>query len=463
MRNWPLSIQIWLVFAAITLIISLVLSLVFPWTLRNFFTQEIYATIEESQISLLHFYPSGYAEERGLGAFMAERRQQRQGLRTISHFIIAPDRDNVFPAVPLPSSFLDQVIAEARTQTTTSQRYSNDIEDEKIFYVITRSELGRQNVYLVSYMWDTYREDLVQTLFKQILLIMFLVFLISWIPSLALARYVSHPLITLEKKVKKLSLRDWHEPLHLQRGDEIGKLGNSIEQLRRQLIAQDEAQQSFLQHISHELKTPVMVIRSYIQAIKDGIYPKGDLAETTRVIESEAERLEQGIQNLLYLTKLDYLSTRQPDYEPVSLDRLICGVVERFRWQRPELDWTLQLSALEILGDREQLQVMLENLLDNQLRYAAQRIRITLNPSREREISSVLLHIWNDGPPIEEKMLGVMLDKFTKGSRGKMGLGLSIVKGIVHLHQGKITVQNKNNGVSFDIHFPLPQHLKPLE
>ncbi|MCG6197942.1 sensor histidine kinase, partial [Anoxybacillus sp. LAT_38] len=75
--------------------------------------------------------------------------------------------------------------------------------------------------------------------------------------------------------------------------DEIGRLARSIERMRERLVRQDEAQQAFLQDVSHELKTPVMVIRSYAQSILDGIYPRGDLQGSVQVIDSEAERLEK--------------------------------------------------------------------------------------------------------------------------------------------------------------------------
>ena len=92
---------------------------------------------------------------------------------------------------------------------------------------------------------------------------MAIVFLLSWIPAIGLSKYLSSPLVNLEERVGKLANHEWEEPIELDRKDEIGRLGQSIEQLRNQLIFQDEMQQSFLQDISHELKTPVMVIRSY--------------------------------------------------------------------------------------------------------------------------------------------------------------------------------------------------------
>src|SRR5690606_11696213 len=117
----------------------------------------------------------------------------------------------------------------------------------------------------------SYRQDLVKTLFKRLALVMFIVSILSWIPAALLSKYLSNPLVALEKKVKKLANYEWNEPIDVDREDEIGRLGKSIEQLRNQLIYQAEMQKSFLQNISHELKTPVMVIRSFAQAIRDGI------------------------------------------------------------------------------------------------------------------------------------------------------------------------------------------------
>ncbi len=278
-----------------------------------------------------------------------------------------------------------------------------------------------------------------------------LAFILSWLPSLGLARYLTGPLVTLEKRVEKLADRDWQEPIKLERNDEIGRLGKSVEQLRQQLVLQDEAQQSFLQNISHELKTPVMVIQSYIQAIKDGIFPKGDLTRTLQVIEEEADRLQKLIYNLLYLTKLDYLATHKPTREIFEMDKLIKHVVERLRWHRKELDWSLKLSPIKINGDIEQWRVVLENLLDNQIRYANSKIDIALTSEDE---TSAILHIYNDGPNIEPEIMETLFRKYNKGYKGKSGLGLAIVNRIVSLHGGKIRVENEENGVSFYISVP---------
>ena len=445
MKNLPLSIQIWVVFATITLCISILLSIILPLTLRDFFTKEIYANIESAQGLMFNRFDS-----ESFKYFFENPRQAFENIRTVNHFIIY-NENQIISSSSLPIDFLNEVRKEARLQKRNSQRYSGQIEDEKIFYVITKGRAFNQDVFLVSYMWDSYREDLVKTLFKKLAMLMAMVFLLSWIPAIGLSRYLSSPLVNLEKRVEKLANHEWSEPVELQRKDEIGRLGQSIEELRNQLIYQDEMQQSFLQHVSHELKTPVMVIRSYSQAIRDGIYPKGDLDCSIQVIDEEAERLEKRVRNLLYMTKLDYLSNHEFSKEVFSIDNLIKDVVGRLSWNRAELDWHLNLSPININGDIEQWRVVLENLLDNQIRYANNEICISLMPKNNK----ALLKISNDGPSIEPETMDSLFNKFNKGYKGKFGLGLVIVYRIVSLHDGKIWVENEEKGVSFYIEIPI--------
>lgn len=450
MKNLPLSVQIWVVFAIITLCISILLSVILPLTLRDFFTKEIYATIESAQGLIFNRFDDQSLDNIYGSGFFKNPRQALENIRTVNHFIIYDD-DQIIISSPLSSEFINKVKDQIAVQKNNSQRYSGQVENEKIFYVITKGTALNQEVFLVSYMWDSYRQDLVQTLFKKLVLVMTLVFLLSWIPAIKLSKYLSNPLVSLEKRVEKLASHDWNEPVELNRKDEIGKLGESIEQLRNQLIYQDEMQQSFLQHVSHELKTPVMVIRSYSQAIRDGIFPKGNLDCSVQVIDEEAERLEKRIRNLLYLTKLDYLSNHELSKEVFSMDSLIKDVVERLSWNKTALDWHLDLSPTKIKGDMEQWRVVIENLLDNQIRYAESQINISLS---RQENNLALLNIWNDGPNIEPEIIDSLFDKFNKGYKGEFGLGLAIVYRTVTLHGAKVWAENKEKGVSFYVEMP---------
>lgn len=190
-----------------------------------------------------------------------------------------------------------------------------------------------------------------------------------------------------------------------------------------------------------------MVIQSYTEAIKDGIYPKGTLECSIEVIEGEAKRLEKKVRNLLYLTKLDYLSNHEIDKVRFPLDLLIQEVVDRLSWSRTDIDWNLELNPIFIEGDKEQWGIVIENLLDNQIRYADKRILISLKDVD----SKIILRVWNDGPPIEEKLLNTLFNKFNKGYKGEFGLGLAIVNKILNSYGSNIFAVNEDKGVSFYI------------
>lgn len=447
MKNQPLAVQIWLVIAGITLGIFLLFATLMPWTLQNFFTREMYSTIENSQNARL---VSGW--EHGV-TDPVQRDEQRQNNRSVSHILLL---ENGLPSrsMPFSSSFKKEIQHEALMQRNMVSHYSRQIEKETIFYVIRKGILDGQQVYLFSYMWGSYQNQLVQTLFRRLMFIMGLVLIGSWIPSIVLAKYLSRPLVRMERAVRRIAYRDWHEPIEVDRMDEIGSLAESIERMREQLFKQDEAQQTFLQHISHELKTPVMVIRSYAQSIRDGIYPKGDLSTTVQVIEDESERLEKRIRDLLYLTKLDYLASRELIRKPIAIHTLIEKIVDRFQVRRLDIVWKKELDPQIIGGDPDQWGTVLENLFDNQLRYASERVEISLSGLRDTDKPYARIRIWNDGPFLDPTVENTLFQEFHKGDKGEFGLGLAIVKRIVSFHQGKVWAANEANGVAFYINIP---------
>jgi two-component system sensor histidine kinase CssS len=455
MKNKPLALQIWLVISGILLVVSLLLAILFPTTLSRFFTNDIYKKIENEQLTLLDYGLSGRAEER----FFGLNNPSNVNNRTVDHLLLPVHSAYSLVSPSLPAEFLKETQERAANQPTPVERYSKDLKEATLFYVIRKASVNGQPAFLLSFTSDSYRNDLVYTLFKQLLLVMTAVFLFSWIPSIWLAKYLTKPLVTLEQHVQKIAKQDWHEPIAVDRRDEIGKLGMTIEQMREKLVRKDEAQQALLQNISHDLKTPVMVIRSYAQSIHDGIYPKGGLSETVQVIEGEAERLEKKIQHLLYMTKLDYLSKEKPVRRHFDLSTLIDKAVNRFRGTRLELQWELSLSSASMEGDEEQWNVVIDNLLENQLRYASSRIGISISKTKNGEQPFLLLKIWNDGAFIEPVLLDSLFEPFSKGSNGNFGIGLSIVKRIVSLHGSDVWAENEPNGVAFYIRIPDTEHL----
>lgn len=443
MKNYPLSIQIWIIFTIITLVITLALTFILPRTLRDFFTKEIYSTIDSAQNIILHRFT---VDDYWYEDYMNRDSSSLEDIRSVKHLIVYGDNQVLLDS-PITMEFLEQIKKSMSTQNKDREYYKGNLDGDNVLYVISKGNSLGRNIYLVSYMKDAYRQDLVKTLFNKLISIMGITFLLSWIPALFLSRYLSRPLVNLETKVGRLAKHDWHKNIDLGRKDEIGKLGDSIEELRTELIRQDELERSFLQNISHELKTPVMVIRSFSQAIKDGIFPKGNLENSIEVIDNEAKRLDKKIHDLLYFSKLDYMSNHGTMEDNFSLDALIQEVLDRLSWSRTDIDWDIDLTPLKIQGDRDQWKVVLENLIDNQMRYANSKISISLTTTDHKRI----LNIWNDGPHINSETMKNLFRKYNKGYKGEFGLGLAIVNRILQIHNSTIKAINEDIGVRFEI------------
>ncbi len=431
--------QIWIVFASITLFIAIILSFIIPNTLRSFFTEETYSTLESAQNIILNGYSIDDFNDISLDT------SDLEDIRLVNHMVVYGN-NRIAINNPVPNEFLNKIKEDINSQKDTMKRYKFSFEDENVFYIINKGSPIDDYNYLVSYIGDSYRDDLVRTLFNKLIKIMLVIFILSWIPALLLAKYLSRPLVDLEKKVEKLSSRDWREPMHIDRKDEIGKLGSSLEDLRTQLIRQDKLERDFLQNISHDLKTPVMVIRSFLQAIKDGIFPKGDLETSLDLIDEEAERLEKKIKDLLYFSKLEYLSYEKNNFTLFPLDELVVKNVNKFKFDE-SINFQLNLENIDIIGDRDRWSIVIENILDNALRYAESKIFIDLLEVEDK----ILLKIGNDGPHIEEETFKNLFKQYNKGEKGEFGLGLAIVEKIVKLHKSDIYAQNIENGVVFII------------
>jgi len=189
----------------------------------------------------------------------------------------------------------------------------------------------------------------------------------------------------------------------------------------------------------------VMIIRSYAQAVNDGIFPKGSLEASINTIDSEALRLQERIKDLLYLTKLNYMTKHEIEKTPVNLKSLVEDVCDSFEAKKGHLQLNENLFDFIIDGISDQLKVVFENIIDNSLRYAKTEVSITFTSNN----NNLIVCIYNDGENIPSAVMNNIFEPFFKGSKGNYGLGLTIAKNIIDIHNGEITIQNENNGVSF--------------
>ncbi len=214
---------------------------------------------------------------------------------------------------------------------------------------------------------------------------------------------------------------NWKKPFEWKSGDEFERLSTQFENMRRNLLRYDESQKYFLQQASHELKTPIMVIESYAQSVKDGIYPQGSLDDSMDIIIDEAAQMEKRVRKLLYYTRVDSLRDEKPTLNAFKFGPIAETVKKRLAQQRPGLVVEISGHDVPLNVDEEQWMLVLENLMENALRYAQKFIKL----SAVLQENQTQITIENDGATIPEEELKDMFIPFKKGKKGSIRIGVS--------------------------------------
>ena len=260
--------------------------------------------------------------------------------------------------------------------------------------------------------------------------------LIAWSNSLV------NDIKILKKKIKNINNSNYNLALNHEFDDEIYSLNESIEAMHEYLMNNESYKNQLYQNISHDFKTPITVIKSYIEAAEDGIETP---EETMKVIKEQIDILENKVHSLLYLNKLNYLSEQEEQLKSrTNLSEVVLASVEKFKLIRPELTFKLDIDDKEIYrGTYDMWETIIDNLLNNFMRYAKKEIKITIKNQK--------ITLFNDGPNIDKSIIDNIFTPYKKGLNGMFGLGLSIVKKTLELLKYDISVDNVKNGVNFII------------
>ena len=245
----------------------------------------------------------------------------------------------------------------------------------------------------------------------------------------------------LKNKVDNIDNDNYNHEVNFFLDDEIKSLALSIEDARVNLKEEEEYKNSMYQNISHDFKTPITVIKSYIEAVEDGVEDKDD---ALKVIKEQTDKLEKKVYSLLYLNKLEYLKDK-PDENMtyINIKEVIDSSVEKFKYQRKDVEIITKIDNSKFYGTVDLWETIIDNILNNFIRYAEKKIKIIVKNNK--------ILLYNDGPNIDEKLINDMFNPFKKGIKGQFGLGLSIVKKTLNLLNYDINIENNKKGVSFII------------
>lgn len=245
----------------------------------------------------------------------------------------------------------------------------------------------------------------------------------------------------LKEKVDNIDNPDYDHKIDFTANDEIKSLGLALEDMRVSLKNQEEYRNQMYQNISHDFKTPLTVIKSYIEAVEDNVE---DTPTALHIIKEQTDKLEMKVHSLLYLNKLDYLKDSKVEIVPIDMEKLISNEVDKFKWKRKDINFEVELDhKSQFVGTYEHWETILDNLLNNFMRYANKTVKITAKQNK--------IVLYNDGSNIDNDLLEGIFTPFRKGIKGEFGLGLSIVKKTLNIIGYNILIKNEKKGVSFII------------
>ncbi|HEY0344682.1 MAG TPA: ATP-binding protein [Solirubrobacteraceae bacterium] len=217
-------------------------------------------------------------------------------------------------------------------------------------------------------------------------------------------------------------------------------------------------ERSFIADASHELRSPLTMLRTELELMARDNPTGADLQMATASAIEETERLGRLADDLLLLTRND--SNRfELHRTPVSLDALAHDAAVRAQRRRPTRHVRVDVSqtgeAPLVLADPDRIAQVLDNLLDNALRYAASEVELTIRTAG----SSVEIHVLDDGPGFPPEFLPRAWERFSRADAARtddgVGLGLAIIRTITELHGGRAHAANREGGGA-DVWISLP-------
>lgn len=312
------------------------------------------------------------------------------------------------------------------------------MQDQTVYYQIVKAD---DSNYIISLVYSDYSKTLINNLKDQVIDIFYIAFLIIGLALFVWVSSLIKPLKLIKNYIDDIK-NDKESELHIQREDEIGVLSSSLIEMKEEIDRQNEIKEEMIHNISHDLKTPIALIQTYAQSIKDDIYPYGDKDSSVDVILENTDRLEKKVKSLLYLNRLDYISGQIGD-ETCSMKELIEHIVFQLTAMHPQIEIITDLQDSSFKGKDDYWRICIENIIENAARYVHHEIKIILKDQ--------YLEIFNDGEPIDDSNPKSLFQPYEIGHKGQFGLGLSIVYKTVTMYGYKVEAVNRVDGVSFII------------
>lgn len=346
-------------------------------------------------------------------------------------------------------------------------------------YIFTFAD--SDEVYTLTVAGSAQEVDLLKdTLGGIFLVLLFMVLLIAVLASIVYSHYVTRPVLCISDVSKKMAELDFSWRCNENRTDELGTLAHSLNEMSQRLSASmadlksaneklkadiereralEQAQLDFFSAVSHELKTPITIIKGQTESM---ILNIGDYQDRSKYLKRSLEiinTMESMVQEILTVSRIksSKVGLKKETIPFSDMLKQEYALFEDLIVQKG-IDWEEKITPnLCIVGDKALLQKAINNLFSNAITYSPEGSSIYLTAFAEERSVHFLLE--NTGIHIPDSEFPKLFDAFyrVEHSRNKRtggsGLGLYIVKTILEQHQAEYRIENTNRGVLFTIRF----------
>lgn len=354
--------------------------------------------------------------------------------------------------------------------TKTMDYEKNDIKYKLLIKPI--KEKGGSVTYIYAMASLQPVDEAVQMVQDYYIYIIAFVVVLIFLASFYYSKQIAKPLLKINDTTKKIAHLDFTEKIPITSKDEIGDLSKNINVLSNKLhshIGQleediekerklEKTRKEFISGVSHELKTPLSIMKSCISILKDGV-AEHKKEYYFQAMEREVDKMDTLILDMLELAKFES-GTYKMKKDSFYIDTVIEGICEHLsvEIEKKELHIHKNISSFEVIANQGRIEQVIVNFITNAIRYTPNKEDIIISTMDEK--NRIKLCIENKGTHIEEEQLDKIWDRFYRvdtarqRSQGGTGLGLAISKNILELHDAEYGAENTEDGVLFYFYLP---------
>ena len=288
------------------------------------------------------------------------------------------------------------------------------------------------------------------------------VLLLSFVIAYFISKNISKPIVQMSRSAKRMGNGNLNVHFDTNSSiEEINELAVTLNKMNAELVKTDELRRDLMANVSHDLKTPLTMIKAYAEMIRDLDQQKEKRDTHLNVIIEEADRLNVLVNDILNLSKLQS-NIEELNMEEFDLTECINTILKRYDILREKEGYQFifkQTKPLMIQADRAKMEQVIYNLINNAINYTGKDNKVTIKVKESKD--SIRVQIIDTGKGIKEEDLDVIWDRYYKSSKKHKrnafgtGLGLSIVKNVLEHHHFNYGVTSKiNKGTTFFFDVP---------